>query len=63
MLLAPDGLIAADRDVGFQGSATVALPDSVDDGAYFLYRAGPALAQAKPAHGAAAPDPALGAAD
>ncbi len=63
LLLAPGGLIAADRDVAFQWSATVALPDRFDDGAYFLYRAGPAVAQAQPALGATAPDPALGAAD
>ncbi len=53
LLLAPGGLIAADRDVTFAGSRVVALPDGVDDGAYFLYRAGAAVAQAQPALGAA----------
>ena len=52
LLLAPGGLIAADRDVAFQGSATVSLPDGADQGSYFLYRAGSAVEQAQPALGA-----------
>lgn len=41
-LLAPGGLIAADRDVGFAGAEPLPLPDGYPEDVYFLYRNGPA---------------------
>ena len=37
-LLAPGGLVAADRDVAFARAAPVDLPDGIGPGVYFLYR-------------------------
>ena len=38
-LMAPDGVIATDREMPVNGWQPLALPDGVDDGVYFLYRA------------------------
>ena len=45
-LLAPGGLVAADRDVAFARAVPVDLPAGVGAGVYFMYRMGPATAGA-----------------
>lgn len=45
-LLAPGGLVAADRDVAFPGAEPLPLPDGYAPGLYFLYRNGAARAAA-----------------
>jgi hypothetical protein len=41
ILLRPGGIVASDRDVGFEGALPFALPDGVVPGVYHLYRRGP----------------------
>ena len=37
-LLRPGGMVASDRDVGFEGALPVALPDGLAPRVYYLYR-------------------------
>lgn len=39
-LLAPGGLVAADRDIRFPGAEPVPVPEGCAEGVYFLYRNG-----------------------
>jgi hypothetical protein len=40
-LLRPGGIIASDRDVGFEGALPLALPEGLAPGVYHLFRRGP----------------------
>ncbi len=41
-LLAPGGVVAADRDMAFAGAQGLGLPRELEPGAYFMYRLDPA---------------------
>ncbi len=41
-LLAPGGVVAADRDVAFAGAESLGLPRELEPGVYFMYRLDPA---------------------
>ncbi len=45
-LLAPGGIVAADRDIAFAGAERLSLPRELEPGVYFMYRLGPAAAAA-----------------
>ncbi|MCH8036287.1 MAG: hypothetical protein IIC53_04090 [Proteobacteria bacterium] len=45
-LLAPGGVVAADRDLAFTGARGLALPRELDPGVYFMYRLDPAPIEA-----------------
>ncbi len=40
-LLRPGGIVASDRDVGFEGALPLALPEGLAPGVYHLFRRGP----------------------
>ncbi len=40
-LLCPGGIVISDQDTGFAGAETLALPEGVKPGRYYMYRAGP----------------------
>lgn len=40
-ILRPGGVVAADRDVRFDGAQAIALPDGIAPGTYFMYRRAP----------------------
>ncbi len=41
-LLAPGGVVAADRGMAFAGARGLGLPQGLDPGVYFMYRLDPA---------------------